>query len=563
MRLSRPTPRSQPGPFRAPRLPRLRLLGALILVAGAGVGCFASDGGGGSGGKSARRAPTAVPALGNVVPAPSAVRPAGSPYEITAGTAIRFDDRPGVRAVGDYLAGILRPSTGFELPVSPGSGDDGIRLRLAPGEAALGDEGYRLESSPAALTLVAREPAGLFRGVQTIRQLLPHAVEKDTAGPGPWRVPGGTITDTPRYAYRGVMLDVARHFFTVDQVKRYIDQAALYKINKLHLHLTDDQGWRIAIDSWPKLTTVGGATAVGGGKGGFYTKDQYREIVAYATSRHMDVIPEIDFPGHTAAALASYPELNCNGVAGPVYTGTDVGFSSLCVGKPVTYDFVDDVIGEIAALTPGDYIHIGGDEADSTEEKDYRVFMDRAREAVARHGKKPIAWHQIAGAEVDRDVIAQYWGYGETKKEEREQVADAVKKGARLILSPADRIYLDMQYTITHPLGLSWAGRVEVDQAYDWDPGTYFADEGVPEDAVIGIEAPLWTETLSTSAELEQMAFPRLLGAAEKGWSRGDIGWEEYEPRLAAQAGRLAALGIAYHPSPAVDWTKGTKSTKG
>ena len=170
--------------------------------------------------------------------------------------------------------------------------------------------------------------------MQTLRQLLPAAVEKDTVQPGPWLVAGGTIVDYPRFAYRGAMLDVARHFFTVDQVKRYIDQIALYKINKLHLHLSDDQGWRIAIDSWPRLATYGGSTQVGGGPGGYYTKAEYREIVALRGLRATStVVPEIDMPGHTNAALASYAELNCDGVAPPLYTGTEVGFSSLCVAQ--------------------------------------------------------------------------------------------------------------------------------------------------------------------------------------------------------------------------------------
>ncbi|MGW5675643.1 beta-N-acetylhexosaminidase [Streptomyces sp. NPDC003860] len=497
--------------------------------------------------------PAPVSALGNVVPAPSSVRPGGTPYTITSATAIRVDDAPGVRAVGDHLAAYLRPSTGYPLPVTPGSGADGVQLRLDPAAGELGDEGYRLESTGEGVLLTAREPAGLFHGVQTLRQLLPHAVEADSEQPGPWTVPGGTITDVPRYPYRGAMLDVSRHFFTVEQVKRYVDQLALYKINTLHLHLTDDQGWRIAVDSWPQLTAVGGSTSVGG-TGGFYTKDQFRELVEYAAERHLEVIPEIDLPGHTNAALASYAELNPDGQAPELYTGTEVGFSSLCADKPVTYEFMDDVIREIAAITPGDRLHIGGDEADNTSAEDYAAIMAKAQESVVRHGKKVVAWHQVTGTAVADGGWVQYWGTDETKKEEREQVAAAVRAGARLILSPADRAYLDMKYDGEFALGLSWAGLVEVDRSYDWDPATYFAEEGVPAEAVLGVEAPLWTETLSTNAELELMAFPRLLSAAEKGWSRGDLPWEGFHERLVDQGRRLTALGIAYHPSPKVEW---------
>ncbi|MGK5630049.1 family 20 glycosylhydrolase, partial [Streptomyces sp. URMC 123] len=413
----------------------------------------------------------------------------------------------------------------------------------------VGGEGYRLVVTRRAVTISAREPAGLFHGVQTLRQLLPAAVEKDTPQPGPWRVAGGTIVDAPRYAYRGAMLDVARHFFTVEQVKRYIDQLALYKINKLHLHLSDDQGWRIAIDSWPRLATYGGSTQVGGGPGGYYTKAQYRELVRYAASRYLEVVPEIDMPGHTNAALASYAPLNCDGIAPPLYTGTEVGFSSLCVPKKITYDFVDDVVREVAALTPGRYLHIGGDEADATSPADYVTFMDRAQRTVARYGKTVIGWHQLVNARPAKGAVAQYWGLTGKEKE----VAEAAKAGTPLILSPANRSYLDMKYTKDTPLGLDWAGYVEARQSYEWNPGAYI--EGAPRSAILGVEAPLWSETISTSDHIEYMAFPRLPGIAELGWSpERALNWESYRTRLAAQGPRWTALGIDYYRSPQIPW---------
>jgi hexosaminidase len=493
--------------------------------------------------------PVAEP-LGRVIPAPASVEPAGSPYRITRGTHIRVDDSPAVRQVGEYLAGVLRPSTGYPLPVTT-HGSGGIRLRLDGGR--FGDEGYRLDSGPSGVTITARKPAGLFHGVQTLRQLLPASVEKRTAQPGPWTVAGGTIKDSPRYAYRGAMLDVSRHFFTVAQVKRYIDELALYKINTLHLHLSDDQGWRIAVDSWPRLATYGGSTEVGGGKGGHYTKAQYQEIVRYAASRYLEVVPEIDMPGHTNAALASYAELNCDGVAPPLYTGTDVGFSSLCVPKQVTYDFVDDVIRELAAITPGRYIHIGGDEAHSTSHDDYVKFMDRVQPIVAKYGKTVIAWHQITGAHPAKGALAQYWGLDDTSAGEKAQVAKAAQSGTGLILSPADRVYLDMKYTEDTPLGQDWAGLVEVQRSYDWDPGDYLP--GAPASAIAGVEAPLWTETIVRNADIDYMAFPRLPGVAELGWSPVSThDWNAYRVRLAAQGPRWEALGIGYYRSPQVPW---------
>ncbi|GGX69445.1 beta-N-acetylhexosaminidase [Streptomyces hiroshimensis] len=514
----------------------------------------------------ARSAEAAPAPLDRIVPAPASVRPGGEPYEITSRTVVRVPPgNPEAARIGGYLAGLLRPSTGYRLPVLPGGTDGpGIRLVLDEdtgdtgdtGDAGKGDEGgegYRLSVTAHAVTISAREGAGLFHGVQTLRQLLPARAERTERQPGPWTVAGGVVTDAPRYGYRGAMLDVARHFFTVDQVKRYIDQLALYKYNALHLHLSDDQGWRIAVRSWPRLAGHGGSTQVGGGAGGFYSQDDYREIVRHAASRYLTVVPEIDMPGHTNAALASYARLNCDGVARPLYTGTEVGFSSLCVAKQDTYDFVEDVIGELAALTPGPYLHIGGDEAHSTGHADYAAFMERVQPVVARHGKTVIGWHQLAGARPAPGALLQYWGYGRTGAAERDQVVSAARAGAGLILSPADRAYLDMKYTKDTPLGLQWAGLVEVRQSYDWDPGGYL--EGAPAEAVAGVEAPLWTETITTSAQLEYMAFPRLAGIAELGWSpRATHDWASYRVRLAAQGPRWDALGIAHYRSPQVAW---------
>ncbi|MFF8829709.1 beta-N-acetylhexosaminidase [Streptomyces sp. NPDC015131] len=538
-----------------PRLRRLRLLGPLLLVVAAGVaGTGAAPGKAPAPGGAPGPATPATRPLGDVVPAPASVRPGGAPYTLTARTRVQVDTGSReARRIGTYLAETLRPATGLPLPVTGDTRPGHIRLRLGARETALGDEGYRLESGSRGVTLTARTPAGLFHGVQTLRQQLPAAVEKDTRQPGPWTVAGGTITDVPRYAYRGAMLDVSRHFLTVEQVKRYVDLVALYKVNTLHLHLSDDQGWRIAVDSWPRLAAYGGSTQVGGGPGGYYTKAQYREIVAHAASRHLEVVPEIDMPGHTNAALASYAELNCDGVAPPLYTGIEVGFSSLCAGKEVTYDFVDDVVREVAALTPGRYLHIGGDEAHSTSHEDYVAFMDRAQAAVAKYGKTVIGWHQLTGARPAKGALAQYWGLDRTGDAEKARVAQAARNGTRLILSPADRLYLDMKYTKDTPLGLSWAGYVEVRQSYDWDPGSHLP--GVPPEAVAGVEAPLWTETVSTDAHIDLMAFPRLLGAAELGWSPAAAhGWEGYRDRLAGQGPRLEALGVGFHRSPQVPW---------
>ncbi|MEU4730677.1 beta-N-acetylhexosaminidase [Streptomyces sp. NPDC023588] len=524
-----------------------RTLGTLLALAvlGGPVSCTAAHG---DDARPADDPPAALTPFEALLPAPASVRAAGPGYALGPGTVIRTGAGPDeeVHRVGELLAQQLRGPSGLPLPVVDGDRGDGIRLGIDEEAAGLGDEGYRLESGPGGVTLTARTPAGLFHAGQTLRQLLPVT--------GRGTVPGGTVTDRPRFRYRGAMVDIARHFFSVEQVKRYVDQLAQYKVNTLHVHLTDDQGWRIAIDSWPRLAEYGGAGEVGGGPGGHWTKEEYRDLVAYAGERYVDVVPEIDMPGHVNAALASYAELNCDGKAPPRYTGVKVGFSSLCVGKERTYAFVDDVLGEIAALTPGRYLHIGGDEAHSTPAADYAAFMDRAQAVVGRYGKTVVAWHQLAAARPAPGAVLQYWGHDRTTAAEKTKVAAAAKAGHPLILSPADRLYLDMKYDATTKPGLAWAGYVPVERAYSWNPGAYLA--GVPESAVLGVEAPLWTEAVTTRAEWELMAFPRVLGLAELGWSpAAALDWTAYRRRLAAQAPRLDAQGVTFYRAPDVPWS--------
>ncbi len=484
-----------------------------------------------------------------VIPAPVSVTPDrhGGAFTVSRDTVISVDR--GAKRVGEFLAGVLRPSTGYRLPVVSDRRHGAISLSLGHVPSRLGPEGYELTVTRKGVSLKARTAAGLFTGVQTLRQLLPAKVESRTKQRGPWTVPAGRVVDYPRFAYRGAMLDVARHFFTPAEVKTYIDQIALYKVNHLHLHLADDQGWRIEIESWPRLATHGGSTEVGGGPGGYYTKAQFRDIVAYAAARNITIVPEIDMPGHTNAALASYAELNCDGVAPPLYTGIEVGFSSLCIDKEITYRFVQDVITELAELTPGPYLHLGGDEAQATTEPDFVKFFDRVFPMVEATGKKVVGWHEFLKATPPTSAVAQFWGTTTTN----ELVAEAAQQGTKVILSPANKAYLDMKYDANTPLGLSWAGFTEVDDAYDWNPGQYI--QGVPESAVLGVEAPLWSETLEISDHIEFMAFPRLAAIAELAWSPWSThDWSSFRTRLAAQGPRWEAMGVDFYRSPQIPW---------
>jgi hexosaminidase len=450
--------------------------------------------------------------------------------------------------IGSFLSRLLgtTPAWTPRVPAAGGPPARGaIVLALDPSLDRLGAEGYELTVSAEQVRITAPRHAGLFYGVQTFRQLLPPEVEWAAAFPRPLRVPAARVTDYPRFEWRGAMLDVSRHFLQPRDVKRYIDLMALHKLNRLHLHLSDDQGWRIEIRSWPNLTLHGGSTQVGGGPGGYYTQEEYAGIVAYASERYITIVPEIDIPGHTNAALSSYPELNCDDVAPPLYTGTTVGFSVLCVDRDVTYRFVDDVVREIAALTPGDFFHIGGDEVEKITHEQYKRFIERAEQIVHSHGKRMIGWGEIAPARLHPSTIVQHW--------HADSSWVAVERGSRVILSPATRIYLDMKYDSTTVIGLSWAGYSSVRNAYDWEPAAQL--EGVPEAAILGVEAPLWSETLVDIRDFEHMAFPRLAGVAEIGWSpAGHRDWYEYRLRLGAQAPRWAALGINYFRSPEVPW---------
>jgi hexosaminidase len=406
--------------------------------------------------------------------------------------------------------------------------------RLGP-SAPLGDEGYRLSVRDGEARIEAETDAGRFYAERTLQRL--------SAGGRP---PDVSIADRPRFAWRGFMLDVARHYFGVGDVCRVIDHLADYKLNVLHLHLSDDQGWRIAIDAWPRLAEHGGRSAVGGAPGGFYTQEDFRAIVRYAAERHVTVVPEIDTPGHVQAALASYPELGVPGSSADLFTGVAVGLSSLDVHSALTYAFLDHVFRELAAQTPGPYLHIGGDEAHSTSRADYLEFMARVQPLVAKHGKRLVGWEEVASAPLAEGAVVQHW-------RNRDLARAAAEQGARLVMSPADRVYLDMKYDRSTPLGLDWAGHVELRDSYEWDPAELV--EGVGEEAILGVEAPLWTETITTLEQLETMLLPRLCAVAEVAWSpQSAREWEDFRARVAAEGGRWDAAGVAYHRSPQVDW---------
>ncbi|MCU4175271.1 family 20 glycosylhydrolase [Carboxylicivirga sp. N1Y90] len=491
-----------------------------------------------------------VPAdLGKVsfIPQPVELLATGSSFEISKNTSINIlKGDEDLALIAQLLKDEVKLFTGNDLVVNEVSsfGKNGINLGVDATINEENKEAYALIINEDQVKISGASGAGVLFGVQTFVQAIQahKSTEKDV-----WIVASGQINDYPQYGFRGAMLDVARNFFEVDDVKRFIDLLVYYKLNVLHLHLTDDQGWRIEIKSWPKLTTIGGSTSMLG-DGGFYTQEDYKEIVKYAKERFITIIPEIDIPGHTNAALASYAELNCNGKAPELYKGMKVGFSTLCTDKEITYQFVDDVVRELAEITDGPYIHIGGDESHVTELDDYVYFINRTQDIVKKYNKIMVGWDEIAHADIDSEAIVHYWAKGEN-------ASMGVEKGAKVILSPSTKVYLDMQYdSLTH-LGQHWAAYIEIDSSYMWKPLELV--EGINRENIVGIESPLWTETISTMDEIEYMVFPRIIGHAEIGWSPVEhLNWDDYKVRLGKQVPLLEKRGVDYYASKQVPWIK-------
>ncbi|MFJ6659883.1 family 20 glycosylhydrolase [Streptomyces sp. NPDC091377] len=524
----------------------------------------------------------------------------GQEFTLTSSTRIVvLSEEQATVGVGTYLSEFLAPATGYSVQVVSDTEAQENAIVLDPnGSKELGAEGYTLTSGKQGVVVKAHGAEGLFRGVQTLRQLLPAAVESRTPQTRAWTVPPVEISDAPRYGYRGVMLDVARRFFSVPQVKRYIDQAASYKMNMLHLHLTDDQGWRIAIDEIPDLTKIGASTQSGhtDGTDWYYTAEDYKEIVSYAKSRFMTVVPEIDGPGHTQSALASVPGLNCDDKAKDLYTGFEVGISLYCLKdeRHITNvsSFLKTVIKAVADLTPGPYIHVGGDETPQATPEQYATYVKAASETTTAQKKTVMGWHQLGQAELPAGSLMQYWGeeddrktIGTSKESEKIRFArDGAAQKAKFVMSPSDHAYLDMKYDVSTPYGLEWSEYTPVQRSYEWDPTTASAKlDGtgsvVPADQIAGVEAALWADrayegsnALPTEATrwpsateyAEYMSFPRLPALAEVGWTpQAGRDWKNFRQRLAQHGPRWTAAGIGYHPAPGIPWPGTVKTVEG
>jgi hexosaminidase len=489
-------------------------------------------------------------------------------------TRISWSGDNDVAGVALQLAEYLRPATGYELPVIDGPGgdifltvDDSVRWK--PGE-------YSLTVGKKRISLSAGTPEGLFLGIQTIMQLLPPQIYGRTVVTGrKWMMPCVKVTDYPRFAWRGMHLDVSRHFFDTEFIKRYIDILAMHKMNVFHWHLVDDQGWRIEIRKYPLLTEVGAwrvdredqpwnsREAMKPGEkatyGGYYTQDEIREVVAYAAKKYITVIPEIEMPAHVGSALASYPELSCTGgpftvPPGGVWPITDI----YCAGKEETFSFIEDVLTEVMELFPSEYIHIGGDEADKTEWKRcphcqarmrkeglrdeselQSYFVRRVEGFLSSRGRKLIGWDEILQGGLAPEATVMSWqGF--------EGGVSAARAGHKAVMTPVSYCYFNVYQGDPATEPESFRGLLTLKKVYSFDP---VAPELTPEESemIIGAQGCLWTEYVKDGATAEYMVLPRLTALSEVVWSpTANRDWEDFNTRLRVMMERFKAAGFNY-----------------
>jgi hexosaminidase len=452
----------------------------------------------------------------------------------------------------------------------------------ADGDAV--DERYGLDITSEGVRVWGPTPEAVHRGLTSLRQLISANVQDGTAV-----LPLGRIVDGPRFAWRGLSLDVVRTFHAPDEVRRVIDMLALYKLNVLHLHLTDDQGWRVEVPSRPALTEVGAAGAIGDRPGGYYTQAELADLVAYAAARYVTVVPEIDIPGHTSAVFTAYPELAPAELRTiDLGNGTSIPLNALEPGRPETWTFVEDVLDAVIPQFPQSaYVHIGGDEAWGMSDEDHAAFVDRAAALVRARGKRVVGWQEIARAAIGPDDVAQYWisidveamdaGNGPVPPEDllpilvdhlqkaKGDAPKALAAGARLIASPTTWVYFDrphgdassdpQQEEARQRLGLEFYGPATLRDGISWDPVE--DTPGVTStDQLAGVEAAIWCETVTSSEDLELLLLPRLAGVAEKAWShRTPTDWPEYAARLAQQSPAWRNRTWTWLKSTEVPWT--------
>jgi hexosaminidase len=480
----------------------------------------------------------------HIIPQPKHLQRAEGFFTLKPTTQIIVS--PGAEDMGHCLRILIQPATGYNLRVVKAAEQlpesDYIALRLADDEIALGKEGYSLTVQPERVVIRAQEHAGLFYGLQTLRQMLPPELESDHPIDVSWFIPAVVIEDAPRFPWRGMHLDVGRHMFPVDFIKRFLDLLALHKFNVFHWHLTEDQGWRIEIKKYPRLTEIGAHRAAtplpadqhildGVPYSGYYTQAQVKEIVAYAAERFITVVPEIELPGHSVAALASYPELGCTGGPYEVRENWGIAKDVYCAGNDKVFDFLQDVLSEVMELFPSPIIHIGGDEcpkdrwevcpkcqsriaeqslADEHELQSY--FICRIEAFLNAHGRRIIGWDEILEGGLAPNASVMSW-------QGIEGGIQACRQGHDVVMTPTSHCYFDYYQSENReeePPAIG--GFIPLEHVYAFEP---IPIELSPAEAehVLGAEGTLWTEYIPTTQLLEYMAFPRTSALAEVVWS--------------------------------------------
>ena len=508
-----------------------------------------------------------------IVPKPIQITPADGAFELRPSTRILVSED--TRDIGKFLQKLVQGATGYALAVTETpegrQEPDTILLTTVNAESSMGDEGYELTVTPGTVVARAPHPAGIFYGVQTFRQLLPAEIESRTRVAGiPWAASAVTIKDQPRFPWRGMMLDVGRHMFPLAFIKRYIDLMALHKMNVFHWHLTDDQGWRIEIKKYPELTETGAWRAAsplpgemeepdGKRYGGYYTQKQIKEIVAYAASRFIKVVPEIEMPGHAVAALASYPELGCTGGPYAVRTKWGIEKDIFCAGNDQVFAFLEDVLSEVLELFPGEFIHIGGDECPKEswkscpkcqatikshglkdEESLQSYFIQRIEKYLNAKGRRMIGWDEILEGGLAPNATVMSW-------RGMEGGLAAVQQDHDVIMSPTSHCYFDYPQSKGPDKKLpNWMGYLPLEEVYDFEPVP--ASLSPAEVAhVLGAQGNLWTEFVPTPRRAEFMVYPRASALAEVAWSAaGSRDFQDFSIRLGKLLPRLEKLDVNF-----------------
>lgn len=505
-----------------------------------------------------------------LIPIPQTVTYAETAFKISQGTTIGLESSSAeLLSIADYFNHKVNPALGYSLEVKE-QGDIQFSLINNPD---LGNEGYHLKVEKRQITIEANQPAGIFYGVQTLLQMLPKEIRSQQVQHDvEWAIAGADITDKPQFPWRGLMLDVSRHWFTKEEVMRFIDELAEYKMNVFHWHLTDDQGWRIEIKSLPNLTAKGAWRAKRVGQwwqrepqqpdeeatyGGYYTQEDIKDVLAYAKQRYVRVIPEIDVPGHSLATLVAYPELAC--MKAPKYVNVGNKFygedeNTLCAGKEETFEFLDKVFTEVAALFPDEYIHVGGDECfkgfwhkcprclarmkaeNLKDENELQSYVIHRLESILKaKGKKLIGWDEILEGGLAPDATVMSW-LG------MEGGIKAAKANHHVIMTPTQHCYLDL-----------WQGEPSVEpdtysmcrlsDSYRFNP----VPDSVPAEMVLGGQGNLWSESVPTFRHAEYMTWPRGWALAEVLWSGpAKTDWDEFWPRVEKHFERADVAGINY-----------------